>query len=64
MSKLFSVAKIGALTLQSAVVMAPMTRNRATSNHLLIDEMAKYYGQRAAGTGLIITEGTSPNANG
>jgi N-ethylmaleimide reductase len=42
--------------------MAPMTRNRAIDN-LPNDLMAEYYGQRA-GAGLIITEGTAPDANG
>lgn len=42
--------------------MAPMTRCRAL-DHIPNDLMAKYYLQRAA-AGLIITEGTSPSANG
>lgn len=43
--------------------MAPMTRNRATADHIPNKLMAEYYGQRS-GAGLIITEGTSPSANG
>lgn len=43
--------------------MAPMTRNRATSDHIPNKLMAEYYGQRS-NAGLIITEGTSPSANG
>ena len=43
--------------------MAPMTRNRASSDHIPNELMADYYGQRAD-AGLIITEGTSPSANG
>ncbi|GAA4389862.1 alkene reductase [Hymenobacter koreensis] len=60
--KLFSPAKLGALTLQNHVVMAPMTRSRALGNvpNALI---AEYYAQRAS-AGLIITEGTSPSPNG
>jgi len=42
--------------------MAPMTRSRAIGN-IPNDLMAEYYSQRA-GTGLIITEGTSPSPNG
>jgi len=43
------------------IVMAPMTRSRATDN-LPNDLMAEYYGQRAT-AGLIITEGTAPSPN-
>ncbi|MDO9068505.1 MAG: alkene reductase [Deltaproteobacteria bacterium] len=60
--KLFSPFKLGAVNLQNCVVMAPMTRSRATGN-LPNEMMAEYYGQRA-GAGLIITEGTSPSPNG
>ncbi|NTW52686.1 MAG: alkene reductase [Chlorobiaceae bacterium] len=62
MSLLFSEAAIGELTLQNHLVMAPMTRNRATGN-VPNELMAEYYGQRAS-AGLIITEGTSPSPNG
>jgi N-ethylmaleimide reductase len=62
MSKLFSEATLGALTLRNHLVMAPMTRNRATGN-IPNELMAEYYAQRAS-AGLIITEGTSPSPNG
>ncbi len=62
MSQLFSEATLGALTLQNHLVMAPMTRNRATGN-IPNELMAEYYAQRAS-AGLIITEGTSPSPNG
>ena len=52
-----------ALQLANRMVMAPMTRNRATSQHTPNALMATYYGQRAT-AGLIITEGTSPSPNG
>lgn len=42
--------------------MAPMTRSRAIGN-IPNDLMASYYSQRA-GSGLIVTEGTSPSPNG
>ena len=61
-SKLFSPFKLGRNELQNSVVMAPMTRSRAIGN-VPNDLMAKYYGQRST-AGLIITEGTSPSANG
>jgi N-ethylmaleimide reductase len=60
--KLFTHSKLGTIALQNRIVMAPMTRSRAPGN-LANGLMATYYGQRA-GAGLIITEGTSPSANG
>ena len=63
MSKLFSPATVGSLTLQNHLVMCPLTRSRAIGgvpNAL----MAEYYGQRAGSVGLIITEGTSSSPNG
>lgn len=62
MSLLFSKAELGKLTLQNHLVMAPLTRSRATGN-VPNDLMMKYYAQRAD-VGLIITEGTSPSPNG
>lgn len=63
MSKqLFSEFHSGSLHLPNRLVMAPMTRNRATGN-IPNELMAEYYSQRAA-AGLIITEGTSPSDNG
>ncbi|MEI7787575.1 MAG: alkene reductase [Chlorobiaceae bacterium] len=62
MSQLFSPTTIGSLTLRNHLVMAPMTRNRATGN-VPNALMAEYYAQRAS-AGLIITEGTSPSPNG
>jgi N-ethylmaleimide reductase len=60
--KLLSSFQLGTAVLKNRVVMSPMTRCRATGN-LANELMAQYYGQRA-GAGLIITEGTSPSANG
>src|SRR5512135_898222 len=62
MSLLFSKATLGPLTLQNRLVMAPMTRNRATGN-IPNELMAEYYAQRSS-AGLIVTEGTSPSPNG
>ncbi|MGE0024108.1 MAG: alkene reductase [Hyphomicrobium sp.] len=64
--KLFTPLTIGTLTLPNRIVMAPLTRNRATPEgdvpHALHVE---YYTQRA-GAGLIITEATqiSPEGKG
>lgn len=62
MSLLFSETQLGTLTLQNHLVMAPLTRCRATDN-IPNALMAEYYAQRAS-TGLIITEGGSPSPNG
>jgi len=60
-STLFTPVSLGKMQLKNRIVMAPMTRSRATGNtpNAL---MEKYYRLRA-GAGLIITEGTSPSAN-
>ncbi len=60
--KAFEPAQLGALTLTNHLVMAPMTRSRALGN-VPNELMAEYYRQRAT-AGLIITEGTSPAADG
>ena len=59
---MFTGMQLGASTLHNRVVMAPMTRCRATGN-LVNGLVANYYAHRA-GAGLIITEGTSPSPNG
>lgn len=51
------------LDLKNRMVMAPLTRSRATSTNTPTPLMATYYGQRAS-AGLIIAEGTSPSPNG
>ncbi len=59
---LFTPATLGKLALKNRIVMAPMTRSRATGN--IPNELhEKYYALRAD-AGLLITEGTSPSANG
>jgi N-ethylmaleimide reductase len=59
---LFTPITLGKLQLKNRIVMAPLTRCRATGN-VPNQLMAKYYGLRA-GAGLLIAEGTSPSANG
>ena len=59
--RLFSETAVGATTLLNHIVMAPMTRCRASGN-IPNDLMAAYYEQRSA-AGLIITEGTAPSPN-
>ncbi len=60
---LFEPFQLGRITLGNRVVMAPMTRNRATAEHIPTPIMIEYYAQRAS-IGLIITEGTAPAADG
>ena len=60
--KLLSPLK-SSIELKNKIVMAPMTRSRASQDHIPTDIMATYYGQRS-GAGLIITEGTAPSENG
>ena len=59
---LFTPATLGKLQLKNRIVMAPMTRSRATGN-VPNELMEKYYAQRAD-AGLIISEGVSPSPNG
>ncbi len=60
---LFDPAQIRHLKVSNRIVMAPLTRSRAVDSNTPNALMAEYYAQRAA-AGLIITEGTSPSANG
>ncbi|ODO07024.1 hypothetical protein I350_04391 [Cryptococcus amylolentus CBS 6273] len=65
-SRLLSPTKVGSLDLKHRVVMAPMTRNRASEDGIPSDYTATYYEQRATDGGLQITEGTiiAPEAGG
>jgi N-ethylmaleimide reductase len=62
-TSLFAPATLGPRPLRNHLVMAPMTRSRASQGGVPNALMADYYGQRA-GAGLIVTEGTSPSPNG
>lgn len=55
---LLKPVNIGRFKLRNRVVMAPLTRRRATTSHLPTSIMADYYGQRAS-AGLIIAEATN-----
>ncbi|MDT0330967.1 alkene reductase [Nocardiopsis lambiniae] len=63
MSRLFTPTTLGKIPLANRLVMAPMTRNRATPDGRATALTAEYYAQRA-GAGLIITEGVHPDAVG
>jgi N-ethylmaleimide reductase len=60
---LFEPGQLGSIPIKNRVVMAPMTRIRATAEGVPTDLMVEYYRQRA-GVGLIITEGTYPTREG
>lgn len=62
-SRLFEPASLGTLRLPNRLVMAPMTRNRASADGVPQPVMATYCAQRAA-AGLIVAEASTPNAVG
>ena len=63
MPDLFDPLRVKSWELPSRLVMAPLTRNRATEGMVPGDLAVEYYRQRA-GAGLIISEGTQPSAVG
>ncbi|TCD69883.1 hypothetical protein EIP91_005960 [Steccherinum ochraceum] len=57
--KLFQPVKVGRLELKHRVVLAPLTRDRADTEHVHTDLGIEYYVQRASTPGtLLISEGT------
>ncbi|MCC5810387.1 MAG: hypothetical protein JJU06_08435 [Ectothiorhodospiraceae bacterium] len=63
--KLFEPLKVGNLTLKHRVVMAPLTRMRATLPGNAANALnAEHYGQRASEGGLIIAEASQIIAGG
>ena len=63
MPDLFDPIRIKSWDLPHRLVMAPLTRSRATEGMVPGDLAVEYYAQRAS-AGLIITEGTQPSAVG
>jgi len=63
MNPLFEPLQIGELSLPNRIVMAPLTRCRASAGRVPNALMAEYYAQRA-GAGLILTEATCVSAQG
>jgi len=56
-SALFTPLKVGRVTLSHRVVLAPLTRSRATKDHVHTDLGVEYYSQRSSTPGsLLITE--------
>lgn len=63
MTSLFDPLQLGAITIDNRIVMAPMTRNRASEGRIPNDLMRRYYCQRAS-AGLILSEATSVSPQG
>jgi 2,4-dienoyl-CoA reductase-like NADH-dependent reductase (Old Yellow Enzyme family) len=65
MSNLFTPITLGSVTTPNRIIMAPLTRSRATRDYGPTPMMADYYAQRAS-AGLIISEaiGVSRQGNG
>lgn len=63
MTSLFDPLQAGAFKLKNRVVLAPLTRCRASAGRVPNDLMRQYYGQRAS-AGLIISEATSVTPQG
>lgn len=60
---LFEPLKAGAFTLPNRIIMAPLTRCRASAGRIPNAMMAEYYAQRSS-FGMIISEATSVSAQG
>ena len=63
MPSLFDLVTFGDLTLPNRILMAPLTRGRATREAVPTAIMAEYYAQRA-GAGLIVSEATGISREG
>src|SRR6202047_5105763 len=63
MNQSFTPTRVGRYTLPNRLVMAPMTRSRATLDGAPGELAAEYYAQRAS-VGLIVSEGTQPSDDG
>jgi N-ethylmaleimide reductase len=63
-TKLFEPFKLGPITLENRLVMAPLTRNRAVPPGMVPSPLAvDYYGQRAS-AGLLVTEASQVSQQG
>ncbi len=63
MKHLFQPTRLGDLNLRNSIVMAPLTRSRATPSGVPQPYVTDYYAQRSS-AGMIITEGTQPSFAG
>lgn len=62
MTKLFTEFNLSGLNLKNRVIMAPMTRSRATD--AVADEQTALYYKQRAGAGLIVSEGSQVSTQG
>ena len=60
--QLLTPTQIGDIPLKNRVILAPMTRTRATPGGCPTELMAEYYGQRAS-AGLVIAEATGVDSS-
>ena len=63
MTTLFDPIQLGAIAAPNRILMAPLTRARATRDHVPTALMVDYYRQRAS-AGLIISEATGISRQG
>ena len=63
MPTLFDPIQLGAILAPNRILMAPLTRGRANSEHVPTPIMGEYYAQRA-GAGLLISEATGISQQG
>lgn len=63
MTSLFDPIQLGAVALRNRIVMAPLTRTRASDGRVPNDLMRLYYSQRSS-AGLILSEATSVSPQG
>ncbi|HEY8994842.1 MAG TPA: alkene reductase [Lacunisphaera sp.] len=63
MPKLHDPLRLGALTLPNRIIMAPLTRCRASAGRVPNEMMVKYYTQRAS-AGMILSEATAVDPMG
>ena len=63
MPTLFDPIRLGDIDCANRILMSPLTRGRATAEHVPTELMIDYYRQRA-GAGLIISEGTGVSRQG
>src|SRR5712671_5259360 len=64
MPTLFDPLKLGAIPLSNRVIMAPLTRSRATPDARVPTPLQEEYYVQRAGAGLIISEATSVSPMG
>ncbi len=59
MPSLFDPLQVGALTLPNRIILAPLTRSRASADRRVPSDLALDYYRQRAGAGMILTEATA-----